>query len=104
MRIHILCLAQYQAQSMCPSLSPLNQNTDYPSIFKNVIVLESKRPSEDFLFFFYILFIFDRQRQSTSGGGAERDGAAESEAGSRLGAVSTEPDTGLEPTNGEIVT
>ena len=43
-------------------------------------------------------------RQSVSGGGAEREGDAESEAGSRLQAVSTEPDVGLEPTNHEIMT
>ena len=36
-------------------------------------------------------------------GGAER-GDTESEAGSRLRAVSTEPDVGLEPTNREIMT
>ena len=39
-----------------------------------------------------------------SRGGAEREGDTESEAGSRLGAVSTEPDGGLELTDGEIVT
>ena len=38
------------------------------------------------------------------GGGAEREGDTESEAGSGLRAVSTEPDTGLEPMNREIVT
>ena len=43
-------------------------------------------------------------RQSASGGGAEREGDTESEAGSRLWAFSTEPDVGLEPTNREIVT
>ena len=37
-----------------------------------------------------------------SRGGAEREGDTESEAGSRLRAVSTEPDAGLEPTNREI--
>ena len=39
-----------------------------------------------------------------SRGGAEREGDTESEEGSRLRAVSTEPDTGLEPTNREIMT
>ena len=34
-----------------------------------------------------------------SRGGAEREGDTESEAGSRLRAVSTEPDAGLKPTN-----
>ena len=39
-----------------------------------------------------------------SRGGAEREGDAESEAGSRLRAVSTEPDAGPELTDLEIVT
>ena len=47
---------------------------------------------------------FLRQRQSTSGGGTEREGVTESEAGSRLRAGSTEPDAGLDLTNHEIVT
>ena len=34
----------------------------------------------------------------------EREGDTEFEAGSRLPAASTEPDTGLEPTNREVVT
>ena len=40
----------------------------------------------------------------SSGGGADREGDTESEAGARLRAVSPEPDAGLEPTNGEIMT
>ena len=39
-----------------------------------------------------------------SRGGAEREGDRESEAGSRLWAVSTEPDAGLKPTDHEIMT
>ena len=39
-----------------------------------------------------------------NGEGAEREGDIESEAGSRLRAVSTEPDAGLELTNREIMT
>ena len=50
------------------------------------------------------MFIFERERQSMSRGGAEGEGDTEPEAGSRLRAVSTEPDTGLEPTNREITT
>ena len=38
------------------------------------------------------------------GGGAERGGDTQSEAGSRLQAVSTEPDAGLELTNHVIMT
>ena len=39
-----------------------------------------------------------------NGGGAEREEDTESQAGSSLWAVSTEPDTGLELTDREIVT
>ena len=39
-----------------------------------------------------------------NGGGAEREEDTESEAGSRLWAISTEPDAGLELTDHEIVT
>ena len=51
-------------------------------------------------------FIFERERkkESTNRGGAEREGDTESEAGSRLRAVGTEPDMGLELSNLEIVT
>ena len=38
-----------------------------------------------------------------SGGGTEREGHTESKAGSRLQAVSAEPDAGVEPMNREIV-
>ena len=34
--------------------------------------------------FFNVYFIFDRERQSMSGGGAERKGDTESQAGSRV--------------------
>ena len=44
-----------------------------------------------------------RERESASRGGAEGEGGTEFKAGSRLRAVSTEPDAGLEPTNREIV-
>ena len=39
-----------------------------------------------------------------SRGGPEREGDTESKAGSRLRAVDTEPDAGLEPRNREIMT
>ena len=48
------------------------------------------------------LFIFERH--SVSGGGAERGGDTESEASSKLRAVSTEPDVGLKLTHHEIMT
>ena len=39
-----------------------------------------------------------------SGGGAEKEGETDSETGSRLHAVCTEPDVGLKLTNPEIMT
>ena len=39
-----------------------------------------------------------------NGGGSEREGDTESETGSRLWVVSTEPDAGLELTDREIMT
>ena len=52
----------------------------------------------------FILVLRERERQSGSGGGAKREGDVECEAGSRLRAVSTEPDVGLELTNCEVIT
>ena len=54
--------------------------------------------------FFKCLFVCERERQSVSRGGAGREGDTESEAGSRLQAVSRELDAGLKLTNGEIMT
>ena len=59
---------------------------------------------------FFNVYLFLRERQSeresvcVSREGAEREGDTESKAGSRLRAVSTEPEAGLELTNCEIVT
>ena len=50
------------------------------------------------------LFLRERERQGTSGRGTEREGDTEFEGGSRLWAVSTEPNAGLEPKNREIMT
>ena len=46
----------------------------------------------------------ERERQSASRGGAEREGDTESKAGSELLAVSTESEMGLELTDREIMT
>ena len=50
------------------------------------------------------IFLRERERQSMRETGAEREGDTESEAGSRLWAISTEPNAGLEPMNYEIMT
>ena len=57
-----------------------------------------------YVFMHVCMFLFERERQSASRGGAERAGDTECEADSRLRAVSTEPDPGLKLTNREIVT
>ena len=57
-----------------------------------------------FIFFNVYSFLRDRERQSMSGEGAEREGDTESEAGSRLRAVSTGPNAGLELMDCEIMT
>ena len=54
-------------------------------------------------FFNVCLYLTERERQNTNGGGAEREGDTDSEVGSRLWAVSTEPDMGLELMNREIM-
>ena len=66
--------------------------------------LELGRPlALNFLFNVY-LFLRDRAGQSMNGRGAEREGDTDSKAGSRLLAVSTEPNVGLKLTNHEIMT
>ena len=49
------------------------------------------------------MFVFEIETERKRGG-AEREGDTECEVSSRLGAVSTEPDAGLEPTNCKIMT
>ena len=88
------------------------QNITYFSTFSWNVPLDYSFPNW-FSYFFYsqavfffniFIYFWDRERQSMSGGGAEREGDIESEAGSRLWAISTEPDAGLELTDCEIVT
>ena len=51
------------------------------------------------------MYIFEKVRDSLlSTRGTEREGDTEFEAGSRLGAESTEPDVGLKPRSHEIMT
>ena len=59
-----------------------------------------------FFLFFFLTFVYfwDRERQSMNGGGSEREEDTESETGSRLWAVGTEPDVWLEPKDREIMT
>ena len=56
------------------------------------------------MFIIYFLRERERDRSQVGEGQREREGDTEFEEGSRLRSVSTEPDTGLEPTNHEIMT
>ena len=70
--------------------------------FKNTSLNSLKRIARIlFLSFFFFLHLFIFERQAGEG---LRGNQTQSEAGSRLRAVSTEPDTGLEPMNLEIMT
>ena len=53
---------------------------------------------------FIYLFLREKESEHKLGRGREREGDTESEAGSRLHSVSTEPYAGLKPTNCEIMT
>ena len=54
--------------------------------------------------FFFNVYLLLRERDRVRVGEGQRETHTQSEAGSRLRAVSTEPDVGLELTNHEIMT
>ena len=58
----------------------------------------------DIIFFKVYLFLREAEIGCEWVRGSKREGDTESEAGSGLRAVSTEPDAGLEPTSCEIMT
>ena len=53
---------------------------------------------------FFSIFNFEREIETVQAGKEQREGDTESEAGSRLQAVSTEPDTGFKLVNSEVMT
>ncbi|XP_053075989.1 tRNA-uridine aminocarboxypropyltransferase 2 isoform X3 [Acinonyx jubatus] len=74
----------------------------YPS---TIIIIDGTWSQAKDIFYKNSLFRLPKQRQSLNWeGDRERGGVTDSEAGSRLRAVSTEPDAGLEPVNHEIMT
>ena len=70
--------------------------------------ISAKREIEShILFIFYFsqyLFIFERERQSASGGEAKRERETQNPKQAPDSVLSAEPDVGLELTNWEIVT
>ena len=76
-----------------------------PPTLQLMLSLPSWCPDEQLFFFLIYFYFWETERDRVqSGEGAEREGDTESEAGSGLRAVSTEADTGLEPTNRKIMT
>ena len=75
------------------------------SVNKNHEYLQ-KHISSDYYSWFkiFLMFIFEGERVRACVGEEQREGDTESEAGSRLRAVSTEPDAGLKPTTRVIMT
>ena len=63
-------------------------------------------PCRSSFFFFLNVYLLGRERETEreQERGIEREGDTQSEAGSRLRAVSTEPDAGLELPHREIMT
>ena len=59
---------------------------------------------KNFFSTFFYLFWGQRETEHERGRDREREGDTESETGSRLRAISPEPDAGLELTDREIVT
>ena len=107
------CFYTVSPQVVCHAVT-LRVETQLPvntptSACPKLNMLIFKIPVFFFIFFFNFFFstfiyFWDRERQSMNGGGAEREGDTESETGSRLRAISPEPDAGLELPGREIVT
>ena len=72
----------------------------------STVVLENSCVAYSFFFYFFLnVYLLLRQREiEHERGGSEREGDTESETGSRLRAVSTEPDARLELMDHEIMT
>ena len=66
--------------------------------------LSSKSCPFCLIFFYFNVYLFLKERDRARVDEEQREGDRESEAGSRLWAVSTEPDAGLELMNHEIMT
>ena len=97
--------AQSRPAHVCPVLGLAPHSSSFSTTLSCILILLDGRKSLEMREIFNVyLLLRERERERTSRGGAEREGDAESEAGFRLRAVSTEPDAGLKPTNCEIRT
>ena len=92
-------MAAWIPQVETRSVKRFPPDTDEPT--KKCVHLFSLLVSK--IVFYVYSFLRDRERQEHERGRG-REGDTESKAGSRLRAISTEPDAGLELTDREIVT
>ena len=86
-------------KDLCPQ--PPGDNLTYAKGAPGMTVVMSVSV---FLFFFFFSLFHYFEVGRASGGGAEREGDTESEAGPRLPAVSADPHAGLRFTNHEFMT
>ena len=78
--------------------------TDFFSLLTKLLGIPPSPNLTRILFIYFLIFIFERDRHSMQVGEGQRARKTESEAGSRLRAVGTEPEAGLEPMNCETMT
>ena len=99
----VLCVSQVTACHI-PQKHEAHSNEALKMVF--YIMFRAQWTAGFFSFFFFLMFIYFWQieKQRMNRGGAEREGDTESVADSRLWVVRTEPDTGLEVTDREIMT
>ena len=100
-------LVSYRNQRWLLPFMPLGTKMQNTVLFSAPsIIFKIWKQGAFILFIYFILFVLNVYLflRQTSRGGAEREGDTESKAGSRLWAVSAEPDVGLELTNCEIMT
>ena len=96
-RLHVQCRAQHRTGSHDPEIKIWAE-------IKSLMLNWLNHLGKGAIFFYICLFIFETQREKEHKRGMGRERRPDSQAGSRLQAVSTEPHVGLEPTNHEIVT
>ena len=89
-------LVQLLVSTTPATLSTVLMSPKYTSLVMSLTLISAFQP----FFLFFNVYFWKRECEWERG----REGDTESEAGSRLQAVSTEPDTGFEPINCEIMT
>ena len=94
-RLQVLS-CQHRARHGAPTHKPWDRDLTWSWMLNQLSHPGTPREWESF-FFSTFIYLWDRERQSMNGRGAEREGDTESEACSRLWAVSIEPDVDSNP-------